>query len=185
MSVPGVPSVKVADMIRSPGSRFAENRSRNASGNLVDVLYRLSKGHGGVMCEGCHNSTHAIWPNVNASANDNIAARQLQGHHGTIIECDTCHALGSLGLTLGGPHGMHPVGDPTWNEEHEDIAENDKDRCRACHGINGEGTVLSRMAKTRTLVCEDDDRPGCVNELITLLEGTPVGCGHCHDNELN
>ena len=56
-------------------SRFAENQS----------LYRLSgnkdgsgKGHGGVMCEGCHGSTHAIWPNQNPFANDNITATRYR-----------------------------------------------------------------------------------------------------------
>jgi len=77
-----------ATPIVSPGSRFGENES----------LYRLSgnadgsgKGHGGLMCEGCHGSTHAIWPNANDNANDNVAAKQLQGHTGSIIQCSTCH----------------------------------------------------------------------------------------------
>ena len=54
-------------------------------------LYRVSTGHGGVMCEGCHGATHAEWPNGNPNANDNVTAGQLQGHTGTIIECSTCH----------------------------------------------------------------------------------------------
>ena len=77
-------------------------------------LYRVSTGHGGVMCEGCHGATHAEWPNANPNANDNVTANQLQGHTGTIVECSTCHgtAMNSQN-TLGGPHGMHPVGDST------------------------------------------------------------------------
>jgi len=163
-----------ATPIVAVNKRFAENES----------LYRLSKGHGGVMCEACHGSTHAIWPINNPLANDNIAAQQLQGHSGTITECTTCHAAGSLGLTLGGPHGMHPVGDSNWNSNHEDFAERNLDSCRSCHGQNGEGTVLSRMAVTRTLRC--DEGPGCDNnERITLAKGTQVGCGTCHENELH
>jgi hypothetical protein len=74
-------------------------------------LYRVSTGHGGVMCEGCHGATHAEWPNANSNANDNVTATQLQGHTGTIVECGTCHgsAMNSQ-ITLGAPHGMHPVG---------------------------------------------------------------------------
>ena len=152
----------------------------------MDVLYRLSKGHGGVMCEGCHNSTHAIWPNQNPFANDNIASLQLQGHNGTLTECSTCHGNQQLGLTLNGPHGMHPVGDPQWTEEHEELAEDNGDVCRACHGNNGEGSVLSRMADTRTLKCDEEDLPGCGNdETITLMRGTEVSCDLCHENELN
>jgi len=162
-------------LIKSATSRFAENES----------LYRLSKGHGGVMCEGCHGSTHAIWPVANPFANDNLASTQLQGHAGTVIECSSCHASGSLGLTLNGPHGMHPVGDSNWNRNHEDVFESNRESCQACHGINGEGTVLSRMAQTRTLRCDEEGQGGCsANETITLSKGTQVGCGLCHENEM-
>jgi len=163
----------VLPVIEMPNSRFAEN----------DVLYRLSKGHGGVMCKGCHGSTHAIWPvqpddlDGPFMANDNLAAVDLQGHAGTITECTVCHEAGSLGLTLDGPHGMHPVNDRRWNKDHEDVAEGNKDACRACHGRNGEGSVLSRVATDRTL--ETDD-----NGSIFLPRGTPVRCDICHENEL-
>ncbi len=181
--VPGVADpVKVARPIQSPASRFAENQASNAKGDTVNVLYRLSKGHGGVMCEGCHNSTHAIWPNRNPNANDNIAANQLQGHSGTLVECSVCHADGSLGLTLDGPHGMHPVNDSRWNNNHEDFAEHNLQRCTTCHGQQLQGTVLSRMAATRTLAC--DEGPNCRNERITLARGTQVSCTLCHENPL-
>jgi len=153
-------------------SRFAENES----------LYRLSKGHGGIMCEGCHGSTHAIWPVANPLANDNLASRQLQDHVGTVSECSSCHQ-GSLGLTLDGPHGMHPVGEAEWNEHHAGMFENNRQSCQSCHGVNGEGTVLSRMAVTRTLRCDEGGNCNS-NEQITLTKGTMVGCGQCHENEL-
>ena len=181
-----VAPVKVASLISAPDSRFAENQNTNANGDTVDVLYRLSTGHGGVMCEGCHNSTHAIWPIQNPFANDNIASEQLQGHNGTLTECATCHGNQQLGVTLAGPHGMHPVADPEWNEEHEEISEdNNGNACRACHGKNGEGSVLSRMADTRTLECKEEDLPGCNNnKRITLTKGTEVSCDLCHENKL-
>ncbi len=156
-------------------SRFASNKA----------LYRLSggddgsdKGHGGLSCEGCHGSTHAIWPNKNALANDNATSTSVQGHTGTIIECTVCHE-GSLGNTLEGPHGMHPVGNTSFSDGgHEDIAENNPNACRACHGQNGEGSVLSRTATTRTLQGKED------NETFVLAKGTPVTCTLCHENEL-
>ncbi len=161
-----------ADPAASPrlasNKRFAEN---------TDTLYRNSRGHGGVACEGCHGSTHAIWPNANPMANDNVTASQLQGHSGTVIECSTCHGTAQLGLTLDGPHGMHPVNDPVWNKDHEDMAEHNKDRCRTCHGANGEGTVLARVADDRRLQT-DEDGP------IYLARGTKVSCGLCHKNPL-
>jgi hypothetical protein len=156
-------------MIAAASSRFAENQK----------LYRLSQGHGGVKCQNCHGATHAEWPNANPDANDNVAALQLQGHTGTLIECTTCHAPGSLGLTLGGPHGMHPVNESGWTRGHGDFAESRLATCRTCHGQRGEGTVLSRVAATRTL-----PRGESGSTTITLQKGTPVRCDHCHSNKL-
>ncbi|MDX2456372.1 MAG: hypothetical protein QNL87_02600, partial [Gammaproteobacteria bacterium] len=87
-----------------------------------------------------------------AAANDNQTAIQLQGHAGTISECSTCHT--SLPLTLSGPHGMHNVNSTDWNLEHEDFYEQNPNACRACHGRNLEGTVLSRTAAARDSTCE-------------------------------
>ncbi len=194
--VPGLAQpVKVAKMRRSPNSRFAENRRTNASGQTVDVLYRLSKGHGGVKCEGCHNSTHAIWPNANPFANDNVAAEQLQGHAGTLIECTTCHEPTSSGLplSLDGPHGMHPVADydgpdQRWNDAHEDVFEKKgKASCQTCHGVNGEGTMLSATATQRKLKCKNSKGSLCGSgqKFVTVPKGTLIGCASCHENELS
>jgi len=140
------------------------------------MLYRVSTGHEGIFCEACHGSTHGIWPNKNPNANDNVTATQLQGHRGTIVECSTCHE-GDLGVTLEGPHGMHPVGDTRFsNGGHEDLAERNGNACRACHGRNGEGTVLSRAAADRVLSNE--------GRTVTIAKGEPVTCTHCHGNEL-
>ncbi len=188
--------------IRVPTSRFAEN----------EQLYRLSgtetstqgnQGHQGIMCEGCHGSTHAIWPNANPDANDNVAAIQLQGHAGTITECGTCHT-GGLGLSQEGPHGLHEISpmsqnngqlDPNatitfWNKEHEDAAGPE---CKTCHGTDGLGTVLSRTFADRTLECDDVGRNGCqrvtVNghqrKRIFVPKGTQVPCDLCHENKIN
>lgn len=65
------------------------------------TLFRNSFGHGGVMCEGCHNSTHADWPSrVDA---DNANALALQGQAGTLSDCRVCHGVFPTGA---GPHGV-------------------------------------------------------------------------------
>ena len=150
--------------------RFAENQ---ISGK--QVLFRLSSGHGGVFCEGCHGSTHAEWPNAIPLSNDNMAAKQLQGHTGKITECTVCHTNGSLPLNLDGPHGMHPVNDQRWVGGHADFlpSQASLDSCRTCHGATLDGAVLSRMAATRTFTVE--------GRLVTLTEGSLVGCATCHD----
>lgn len=52
-------------------------------------LYRLSTGHGGIFCEGCHDSTHAVAPS--REYNDTIKFIELQGHAGTLSDCAVCH----------------------------------------------------------------------------------------------
>jgi len=66
-------------------------------------LYRFSKGHGGLYCEACHDSPHAIAPS--REVNDSLKFNQLQGKNGPISECSVCHAVipGN-----GGPHGLTP-----------------------------------------------------------------------------
>ncbi|MEJ2309262.1 MAG: Calx-beta domain-containing protein [Gammaproteobacteria bacterium] len=152
-------------------------------------LYRVSTGHGGIMCEGCHGATHAEWPNANPNSNDNLTAQQLQGHTGVIIECNTCHGnTMNSEDTLNGPHGMHPVGNDInvagdgsdagprisfVDGGHEQLAEDDIASCRACHGSGNrrtmEGTVLSVAKKDRRLNGQ------------TIAAGTAVGCTICHD----
>ena len=189
--------------IERPDSRFAENESLyRLSGNKTTALD--DQGHGGIMCEGCHGSTHAIWPNQNPFANDNVAAMQLQGHTGTITECGTCHGDADLGMSMDGPHGMHQVsvmsdngtaidtGAPitTWNRNHEEL--NNFSSCRACHGNNGQGTVLSRAAANRTLECKEDSSVcrkvninGEEERRIFVARGTEISCDLCHDNKIN
>jgi PKD repeat protein len=138
-------------------------------------LYRVSTGHGGVFCEGCHGATHAEWPNANPNANDNVAANQLQGHSGTIVECSTCHdtAMNSRN-TLDGPHGMHPVGESTSFARggHENLAESNSAACAVCHGPGSrktnQGTVLSLAKADRNL------------RGTLVRKGEPVGCTVCH-----
>ena len=58
--------------------------------DTILALYRQSTGHGGIYCEACHDSTHAIAPS--REANDTIKFLQLQGHAGTLSKCTVCHA---------------------------------------------------------------------------------------------
>ncbi len=153
-----------ASPIVATNPRFAEN---------ADTLFRFSKGHGGVTCEGCHGSTHAIWANADPNANDNVAANQLQGHSGTLTECGACHAAGSLPLTTNGPHGMHNVNEARWiSESHGNFYRRDRNGCRSCHGQNLEGTVLARVSDDRTFRVE--------GRTVNLRKGQAVACNLCH-----
>jgi hypothetical protein len=67
--------------------------------NQDQPLYRHSKGHGGIYCEACHDSTHAIA--TSREANDAIKFIQLQGKSGTLSQCTVCHLTQPTGP---GPH---------------------------------------------------------------------------------
>jgi len=180
--------------------RFAEDvidptAAPGTPGGANPKLYRVSvggetasgspspNGHRGLFCEACHGPTHAEWPVTPSSgtfiANDNQTALQLQGHTGPIAECSTCHGTTDLGSTLGGPHGMHPVGNTSFARGgHENLAQSGA--CVACHGANATssgrsqnvGTVLSRAAATRTISTELGT--------VTIQQGQVVGCSTCH-----
>ena len=159
---------KTGDASASPllavNKRFAEN---------PDTLFRFSKGHGGIRCEGCHGSTHAEWPNADPTANDNLAAIALQGHSGTIIECSTCHRAGSLQLTTMGPHGLHNINDSQWvDENHGDFYESNKNNCKACHGLTLLGTPLAKIPVARSFEVEGN--------VVAYAKGDFVRCDRCH-----
>jgi len=56
-----------------------------------NALYRFSKEHGGLYCEACHDSTHAIAPSSNPR--DAIKFKALQGSNGPLTECTVCHTV--------------------------------------------------------------------------------------------
>lgn len=146
--------------------RFAENDNK---------LFRYSKGHNGVACQACHGSTHAIWPGDSGHPNDDIAAKDLQGHAGTISECATCHKSDSLPLTLEGPHGMHNVGDSRWGQEdgHPAFYKSNPAECKACHGGDLRGSVLSKAGVDRNWRTEWGNK--------SVKKGEPIGCYTCHN----
>lgn len=63
------------------------------------ALYRQSSGHGGLYCEACHDSTHAIAQS--REPRDAIKFVNLQGHPGTLETCTVCHLTQPQGTS---PH---------------------------------------------------------------------------------
>ena len=146
---------------------YATNPNTPASGIS---LYRFSSGHGGLQCEACHGPTHAEYPS--ADVNGNIQSIALQGHKGMLAECGTCHPT-VPSTTNGGPHGMHPVGQP-WVQKHPNAADDGgAQACQACHGSDYRGTVLSRVQADRTLTSDF----GTIN----AWRGFQISCYACHN----
>ena len=145
--------------------RFATNPDTPAQGFS---LFRFSTGHGSLQCEACHGSPHAIFP---AHKADNLLSKGIQGHAGMIGECSACHSSVPNTVT-GGPHGMHPVGQ-SWVKGHEDVAEKNAAQCKACHGQNYRGSVLSETWTNRSFSTEWGTK--------NFAKGHKVSCYDCHN----
>lgn len=79
------------DSLACHGSAYAQN----------NALYRWSTDHGGLYCEACHDSTHAIAPS--SRPEDGIKFLAWQGGSGPLRDCTVCHATAP---TAPGPHGL-------------------------------------------------------------------------------
>lgn len=145
---------------------FATNPDTPAAGQS---LYRESKSHGGLACAACHGTAHAEYPS--RGGNDNVQPVQVQGHGGTIADCQACH-VATLTTVTGGPHTMHPVSQE-WSRRHGDPAEQNLQGCRTCHGADDRGTVLSRALGERKFQV--------FGQPVTYWQGYQVGCYNCHD----
>ena len=134
-------------------------------------LYRFSKGHGGLQCETCHGSPHAIYPS--SLAKDNIQIQALQGYKGTLRECAVCHK-NQVPLTADeGPHGMHTIGQ-AWVDKHGGYVEkNGYNMCKACHGTNLRGSELSEVKTSKSFNTEWGTK--------TFNTGHAVSCYDCHN----
>jgi hypothetical protein len=162
--------------------------TRHSIETLSQPLYRLSKDtHGDVACGACHGGTHEVWPNRNPSSNDNVTALQLQGHTGTILECNVCHTADSFKKetdldggkymtdvaadsgVLGGPHNMHPVNDPYWwktSQDDKDVNSIDSTTYGGWH--NNYAKKPGKDGEDQCAACHGNDHKG------TRLSKTPV-----------
>ncbi|MCX6270681.1 MAG: T9SS type A sorting domain-containing protein [Bacteroidetes bacterium] len=69
-----------------------------------NLLFRQSKGHGGLFCSACHGSPHAIVPTT--QPNDNLQNITYQGWAGKLALCSVCHGVTP---NMPGPHGAMPT----------------------------------------------------------------------------
>jgi len=139
--------------------------------------------HGNVACAACHGAAHAVWPNRDPSANDNVTALQLQGHTGTILECNVCHTADSFAKLedldggqysgdpkpgiLGGPHNTHPINDPYWWKSTQgDVANTDGTTYGGWH--NNYAKMAGIKGEDQCAACHGNDHKG------TRLSKTPV-----------
>ncbi|QJD29971.1 cytochrome C [Methylococcus geothermalis] len=184
-------AVQPKDYGKMPTTQWMNDPSSPDGGYTVDVsfninerVYRDSKDkHGDVACGACHGPAHGVWPNRDPSSNDNVTALQLQGHTGTILECNVCHTADSFAKLedldggqysgdakpgiLGGPHDMHPVNDPYWwKQANGDVANSDGGTYGGWH--NNYAKMPGANGEDQCAACHGNDHKG------TRLSKTPV-----------
>ncbi len=149
---------------------FATNANVPQTGKM---LFRYSTGHGAVFCSGCHGSTHAEFPSL--QANDNVYPIALQGYAAKITECTSCHS--SLGVSAtGGPHGVHTLGQAWVNESGHRSYVNSYgyQGCAYCHGSKYNGSALSLSKVARTFTVDDGQKK-------TFAANHQFTCYDCHN----
>lgn len=101
----------------------------STSSSIADVdtsstLYRNAKGHGGVLCAGCHGTPHAMVPT--SKDQDNYQNNHYQGSHYVLGDCRTCHS------------SSRGADEDEFQEEHGGSSPRVYNACHVCHtGISG------------------------------------------------
>lgn len=79
------------------------------------ALMRYSRGHSGITCQGCHESTHGLYPvnpEIDISSYDQAALLNSDGSHGP-LKCGACHRVNKDGVPSQHEDIIHKDG-PYW-----------------------------------------------------------------------
>ncbi|MDB4304063.1 T9SS type A sorting domain-containing protein [Desulfosarcina sp.] len=123
-------------------------------GENPGMLFRQSKGHGGLYCSACHGSPHAIYPSSNER--DNVQNIALQGYAGILQECTVCHGVSPTGP---GPHGIYAT----------DITEYTSDDKN--YGISG---IFPNPTKSKTYIAFNLENPAKVDMQLVSISGEEI-----------
>ncbi len=115
-------------------------------------LFRYSRGHQDITCQGCHESTHGLYPvtapgyvpgstlAVDQTTWDQAASMNTDGKHGP-LKCSACHVSNSNGV----PFAVHDIkydgtkiatdydSAVSWAHTYTDEANPKADVCTSCH----------------------------------------------------
>jgi len=109
-------------------------------------LFRYTRGHQDITCQGCHESTHGLYPvtpNIDTTTYAQAASMNVDGSHGP-LKCGACHNANASGvesavgdLTYQGV----PIGDNfdaavSWMHTYTDETDPRDSICLRCHGDN-------------------------------------------------
>jgi hypothetical protein len=130
------------------------------------ALFRYTRGHQDITCQGCHESTHGLYPvtpNIDTTTYAQAAGLNTDGSHGP-LKCGTCHIVNSYGVPIivknltyaGTKIAANFDKAVSWAHTATDEADPTKDYCLNCH-INGTSNATKVSATDHDWVCHSMD----------------------------
>jgi len=109
-------------------------------------LNRYSRGHQDVTCQGCHESTHGLYPVtalIDTTSYDQAASMNTDGSHGP-LNCGACHETDESGVNPAAQEleyqgqiiGTDFDAAVSWSHTYTDEADPRDGICLRCHGDN-------------------------------------------------
>jgi len=106
-------------------------------------LFRYSRGHRDITCQGCHESIHGLYPvtaNIDTTTYAQAASMNTDGKHGP-LKCGACHVTNSSGVALNATgikyNGVSIANNfdaaVGWAHSFTNEADPKKDVCVSCH----------------------------------------------------
>jgi hypothetical protein len=106
-------------------------------------LFRYSRGHQDITCQGCHESTHGLYPvvgNIDTTSYAQSAGMNTDGSHGP-LRCGACHTVNSSGVPAfiksikynGTSIGSNFDGATSWMHAFTNEADPTASLCLNCH----------------------------------------------------
>jgi hypothetical protein len=172
-------------------------------------LMRYSRGHQDITCQGCHESSHGLYPvtpTIDTTSYAQAASLNHDGTHGP-LKCGTCHAVGADGIPSWVRSGLEYRGQPvsgdfdtavSWMHDYTDETSPLDSVCLNCHGVKG--TDWDVVSSTNKKWVQHTFRDRTARETMDKVELEVVGhvsgdsnfedplttvCVQCHKDRTN
>ncbi len=167
-------------------------------------LFRYTRGHQDITCQGCHESIHGLYPStmIDTTTYAQAASMNTDGSHGP-LKCGACHVANDNGVNKavanltyqGSPIGQDFDKAVSWMHAYTDEADPRDSVCLRCHGDNsadilsGNGKWNSHAKQGRVSRATMDKveiaQNGHVNGDPAFEDPLTTVCTSCHGDRTN
>jgi hypothetical protein len=168
-------------------------------------LFRYTRGHQDITCQGCHESIHGLYPvtsDIDTTSYAQAAGMNTDGSHGP-LKCGACHVANSAGVNKavaaldyqGTPIGQDFDAAVSWMHTYTDEADPRDYICLRCH-IDNRAAVSSTNGKWTSHAKQGRVSRDTMDKVELLQLGHVAGdpnvenpynsvCTSCHGNRSN